>query len=85
VRAKVTFPDGHQEAAEFPYKWVYLDGEQNDPWSSTNLKKGDFPITLQTPPPGSDTASYPPLIQYILQHSSADGYTDLPDCPKKAG
>jgi hypothetical protein len=83
IEATVTFPDGHEEHAMFPYKWVYPNGEQNDPWSSTNLRKGDFPITLQSPPPGSDPSSFSPLIQYILKHTSADGYTDLPDCPNQ--
>ena len=82
IRATVSFPDGHTEVAEFPYKWVYPNGEQTDPWSDTNLRKGDFPIALQTPPPGSDIGTYPPLVQYILQHSSASGLTDLPECPK---
>ncbi|HEV3086834.1 MAG TPA: hypothetical protein VGX96_06365 [Candidatus Elarobacter sp.] len=85
ISATVTFPDGHRESAIFPYKWVYPNGEQTDPWSDTNLKKGDFPITLQTPPPGSNVSSFPDLIQYILKHSNAEGYTDLPDCPKSRG
>jgi len=85
IRATVTFPDGHTETEEFPYNWVYPNGEQNDPWSDTNLKKGDFSINLQTPPPGSDISSYPPLIQYIIKHSDASGFTDLPPCPKNRG
>jgi hypothetical protein len=82
IRAKVTFPDGHAETVYFPYKWLYPNGEQTDPWSDTNLRKGDFPITLQTPPPGSNVGSFPPLVQYILKHSDPGGYTDLPVCPK---
>jgi hypothetical protein len=85
IRATVTFPDGHTETAEFPYKWIYPNGEQSDPWSDTNLKKPDSPINLQMPPPGSDINSYPPLIQYIIRHSDAGGFTDLPACPKNRG
>ncbi len=85
VQAVVTFPDGHQESARFPYPWIYPNGEQNDPWSDTNLKKGDFDITLQTPPPGADTSSFPPLVQYILKHSNPQGYTLLPKCPRRPG
>jgi hypothetical protein len=85
IRATVSFPDGHTETAEFPYKWVYPNGEQSDPWSDTNLRKGDFPVNLQTPPPGSDVGSYPPLVQYILKHSDQSGFTDLPNCPKSRG
>lgn len=85
ISATVTFPDGHTESADFPYKWVYPNGELNDPWSDTNLKKGDYAIALQTPPPGADIPSFPPLIQYILKHTGPDGLTDLPPCPKTRG
>jgi hypothetical protein len=82
VEATVTFPDGHQESASFPYKWVYPNGEQTDPWSDTNLKKGNFSIAMQMPPAGTDPATYPSLIQYIMRHTGPDGLTDLPPCPK---
>jgi hypothetical protein len=85
IRATVSFPDGHTETAEFPYPWVYPNGEQTDPWSDTNLKKGDFEIALQLPPPGSNAGSFPPLIQYILKHTNGAGTTDLPPCPKSRG
>jgi len=82
VQATVTFPDGHQEKARFPYPWVYPDGEHTDPWSETNLKNPNYETTLQPPPPGADRSTYPALIQYILAHTDARGYTDLPECPK---
>jgi hypothetical protein len=84
VRATVSFMDGHTETAEFPYKWVYPNGEQNDPWSSTNLKKPDFEIPMQLPPVGAAT-NLPPLIAYIVKHTRPDGFTDLQDCPKGRG
>ncbi len=84
ILATVTFPDGHTESAMFPYKWVYPNAEQTDPWSDTNLKKGDFRIAVQPPPPGNDPSTFPPLIQYILKHTKSDGLTDLPDCPTSA-
>jgi hypothetical protein len=83
VRATVSFPDGHTETAEFPYKWVYPNGEQNDPWSNTNLKRdpnGD--TAMQPPPPGADVAGYPPLIRYIISHTNSSGYTLLEPCPR---
>lgn len=84
IQATVTFPDGHTESAMFPYKWIYPNAEQTDPWSDTNLKRGDYTISVQTPPPGTDPSTMPPLIQYILKHTKSDGLTDLPDCPKGA-
>ncbi|MDQ6944558.1 MAG: hypothetical protein M3169_18825 [Candidatus Eremiobacteraeota bacterium] len=84
VRATVSFMDGHSETAEFPYKWVYPNGEQTDPWSSTNLKKPDFTIAMQLPPVGAAT-NLPPLILYIVKHTGPDGFTDLAECPKGRG
>jgi hypothetical protein len=86
MSAKVTFPDGHQETANFPYRWVYPNGEQTDPWSDTNLRKDpNGPTPMQPPPPGSDVSSFPPLIQYIVRHTGPDGYTYLQPCPKNRG
>jgi hypothetical protein len=81
VVATVSFPDHHQESAAFPYRWVYAGGEETDPWSATNLQKSAMTIPLVMPPPGADRSSYPPLIQYILQHTDANGITDLSPCP----
>lgn len=83
IRATVRFPDGHQESDMFPYQWVYQNGEQDDPWSNTNLKR-QVEIPLIFPPPGSDTSAYPPIIKYILDHTRPDGTTVLSDCPKPA-
>ncbi|GAC1578814.1 MAG: hypothetical protein NVS3B7_12550 [Candidatus Elarobacter sp.] len=86
IAATVTFPDGHSETANFPYKWVYPNGEQNDPWSDTNLRKdATAPAPMQAPPAGADVSSYPPLIQYIIKHTDASGFTLLPECPKNRG
>ncbi|GAC1419497.1 MAG: hypothetical protein NVSMB5_11440 [Candidatus Velthaea sp.] len=84
VNATVSFPDGHTETAFFPYKWVYPDGERTDPWSNTNLRDhpgDDFEIVAQTPPPGSDTSGFDPLVRYILSHTGPDGRTNLGPCP----
>ena len=81
VVATVSFPDRHQESAAFPYRWVYPSGEETDPWSTTNLQKPGMTIPLVLPPPRADVSSYPPLIQYILKHTDANGITDLSPCP----
>jgi hypothetical protein len=85
VFASVTFPDGHHSSPlAFPYRWVYANAEETDPWSATNLVKKTLLVTLQTPPPNADVSAYPPMIQYILHHSHPDGTTDLPPCPTGA-
>jgi hypothetical protein len=83
VTATVSFPDGHRESAEFPYEWAYPNGEQTDPWSSTNLRlhPDDFRIPAQIPSPGTDESGYPPLIQYILTHTLPNGNTQFLPCP----
>jgi hypothetical protein len=82
IFATVTFPDGHKETEKFPYPWIYPDAERTDPWSNTNLCKPNFEATLQLPPADVDRSGFPPLIAYILSHTNAGGYTDLPECPK---
>jgi hypothetical protein len=84
IKATVTFSDGHRESAIFPYRWIYPNGEVTDPWSNTNLRHADFLVTMQLPPPGTDTSAYPPLIRYVLAHTNASGYTILKDCPNQA-
>jgi hypothetical protein len=80
IKATVSFTDGHRESAVFPYSWRYPNGEKTDPWSDTNLRRPDFAVTLQLPPPGADVNAFPPLIQYILKHTGPEGYTDLQEC-----
>jgi hypothetical protein len=83
ITATVQFPDGHTETDTFPYTWTYHDGERDDPWSSTNLPNHNLSVRLIFPPPGTDTASFPPLIKYILEHSRPNGTTVLEDCPNQ--
>jgi hypothetical protein len=85
VKAMVVFSDGHAETAEFPYYWVYPNGEQTDPWSSTNMRRPDFTTTMQSPPPGTDTKTFAPVLQYVLAHTGANGYTNLRECSRAPG
>ena len=81
VKLTVTFPDGHRETEELPYPWVYANGEQNDPWSDTNLAAHpSSAVPLQLPPSGTDLKAFSPLIRYVLQHTRPDGKTDLREC-----
>jgi hypothetical protein len=83
VAASVTFPDGHAEKVLIPYPWSYTNPEQNDPWSSTQLRLNpDTAVNMILPPPGTDTSSYDPLLKYILAHTSPEGGTTLAPCPK---
>lgn len=82
IRARLTFPDGHTESAVFPYPWIYPDGEQTDPWSSTNLRRSNFPVTLQFPPAGFDRSLLEPLLAFLIAHSNKLGYTDLKECAR---
>jgi hypothetical protein len=85
VTATVQFPDGHTETDTFPYRWNYADGERDDPWSSTNLAgHPNADIALIFPPAGADTAGFPPLIVYILEHTKPNGTTVLSPCPNLA-
>jgi len=82
VRATVTFPDGHTESNEFPYRWAYAD-PANDPWSRQNLPDANFVTRVQLPAPGTDTHRFPDVIRYILDHTRPDGTTVLQECPRQ--
>ena len=43
----------------------------------------DFPMLMQPPPPAL-AAAEPPLVRYVVQHTAADGFTLLHDCPAPA-
>jgi hypothetical protein len=85
IVAIVRFADGHSESATFPYQWIYPGGEQNDPWSATNLHRGDFDVPVVLPPAGADRTTFPPLIRYILDHTNPKGFTTLSHCDGRDG
>lgn len=82
VNATVTFPDGHQQSDDFPYRWSYTDAAA-DPWSAQNMPNPNFITRVQLPPPGTNTSRFPELIRYILDHTRADGTTILQECPRQ--
>lgn len=74
----VHFPDGSEQSVDLDYPFYY-PSEDQDPF----IKGHDnIPATFQFPPT-NQAPSEPALVQYVVQHTSADGYTLLKDCPKQ--
>jgi hypothetical protein len=82
VQGTVTFPDGHKEIEEFPYRWSYTDPAA-DPWSPQNMPNANFVTHVQMPPPNANVSRFPELIRYILNHTREDGTTILQECPRQ--
>jgi len=82
IRLSVQFPDAHRESMILDYPFYY-PSEAASPWSGRNLHNTNVPMLMQRPPPDR-AASEPPLVQYVLQHTGADGFTLLEDCPTAA-
>jgi hypothetical protein len=80
IRMSVHLADGSSQSVMLDYPWYY-PSEAANPWSDQNLKDPAFPTRLQTPPPGK-IGSEPPLVQYVLAHSTPNGMTLLRDCPE---
>ncbi len=79
VTIAVHFPDGSAQSFPLDYPFYYPT-EAQDPF----LKGHDnIPATFQFPPP-NQRANEPALVQYVMQHTSSDGYTLLHDCPKSS-
>ena len=75
----VHFADGSSQSIILDYPWYYAS-EAANPWSDANLRDPSFPTRFQTPPP-SKAWSEPPLVQYVVAHSTPNGMTLLKDCP----
>ncbi len=78
IRMSVHFPDGQSDSVTLDYPWYYPN-ESANPWSDRNLSDPNFPTTFQWPPPGK-RAGEPPLVQYVIAHTFADGRTLLKPC-----
>ena len=78
----VHFADGSMQALLLDYPWYYPT-EAANPWSDQNLRDPNFPTRFQ-PPPGERRAAEPPLVQYVIEHSTPDGMTVLRECPAAA-
>lgn len=79
IGMSVHFADGRVAMTQLDYPWYYPSAAAN-PWSNQNLHDPNFVTTFQFPPPNR-RAEEPPIVQYVMAHTSADGYTRLKDCP----
>lgn len=77
IAMTVHFPDGTKQDVELDYTWYY-PSRAEDPFMPQN---SNIPATFQFPPP-NQRANEPPLVQYVITHTTSDGFTTLRDCPK---
>jgi hypothetical protein len=75
IIATVYYADGSSERIPLDWIWRYTS-ENNDPFADVSL-----PMLFQFPPK-EQRANEPPIILYIMAHTTADGRTRLNDrCP----
>lgn len=80
IQMTVHFPDGSYQSVDLDYPWYYPN-DQADPWSAYNEKiNPNAPTTFQFPP-SNQMPNEPPVVQYVIQHTSSDGFTKLHECP----
>ncbi|MFN2449153.1 MAG: hypothetical protein ABR508_05080 [Candidatus Baltobacteraceae bacterium] len=75
IMVRVHFPDGTDQTQPLDYEWYYSSKAQ-DPFMQ-ETKEAVFQF-----PPADQRANEPPLVQYVMEHSTGDGITRLKDCPK---
>ncbi len=72
----VHFPDGSEQSLDLDYPFYY-SSQNTDPF----IKGHDnIPATFQFPPP-NQASGEPPLVQYVIAHTTSDGFTLLHECP----
>lgn len=79
VVAKFVTRDGTVAVAPFPWPFLY-PGEKDNPFSHDDALGGHNGVPIQQPPPGTDIASLPVVVQIILRHSDARGFTTFKEC-----
>jgi hypothetical protein len=81
IQMTVHFPDGSYQSVDLDYPWYYPNATA-DPWSEYNEKNDpNAPATFQFPP-ADKVSTEPPLVSYVIQHTDAEGYTKLRECPQ---
>ncbi|MDQ6930956.1 MAG: hypothetical protein M3126_09855 [Candidatus Eremiobacteraeota bacterium] len=72
---------GNKTSQDYRLDWqFYYPSEAAFPWSDQNIKNPDFPVMFQFPP-ADKRSGEPDIVQYVIQHSTTDGFTKLKDCP----
>jgi hypothetical protein len=79
IAMTVHFSNGSTSSLVLDYPWFYAS-ESANPWSGRNRDDPNFPTTFQQPPIEKRYAE-PPLVAYVMAHTTRDGYTLLKDCP----
>jgi hypothetical protein len=79
IAMTVHFSNGGTASLVLDYPWYYAS-ESANPWSGRNRDDPNFPTTFQQPPLEKRDAE-PPLVKYVMAHTTRDGYTLLKDCP----
>jgi hypothetical protein len=74
VSISVRLPDGSHQQIALDYPWRYKD-EAGDPFQHTDQ------LILFEFPPVALRAAEPPLVQYVMTHSTPEGFTKLNRCP----
>lgn len=74
IKMSVHFPDGTTQTIRLDWPWHYKN-PQMDPF-----KQPDAPLWLQFPPKAM-RAQEPPLVQYVMAHTTPEGSTELGECP----
>jgi hypothetical protein len=77
IAMKVHFPDGSEQSVDLSYLWYY-PSKSVDPFMPGN---DNVPATFQFPP-ADHNANQSPLVEYVIAHTTPDGFTTLRDCPK---
>lgn len=77
VSVLLRFPDGSHQSVPLDYPWRYKD-EAGDPFAHDEA--GGPPTLFEFPPPAL-RAGEPPVVQYVMAHTSPEGFTLLESCP----
>lgn len=75
----VHFPDGSEQSVTLDYPFFY-SSQAEDPFIKGHE---NIPATFQFPPP-NQAPNEPALVQYVIKHTTPDGYTLLRDCPRSS-